>query len=54
MSSFANLSRRLYMIEYRAPPARPFLFFPALQTYVEALAFAGLADHAGPVVRGSE
>jgi hypothetical protein len=29
---------------------RPFLFFPSLQTYEEALAFAGLTDHEGPVL----
>jgi hypothetical protein len=40
------------MLEAMEPDAtfgRPFLFFPSLQTYEEALAFAGLADHDGPV-----
>lgn len=53
MSSSASLSRRLRVVEDRALPldqGKPFLFFPALQTYTEALAFAGLVDQAGPVV----
>ena len=28
----------------------PFLFFACRQTYGEALAFAGLTDHDGPVL----
>jgi hypothetical protein len=28
----------------------PFLFVPGLQTYDQALAFAGLAEHAGPLL----
>lgn len=51
MSSSAN-QRRLKALE-RVEPAedhgRPFLFFPQRQTYEEALTFAGLVDHEGPV-----
>lgn len=47
-----RLHKRLDALE-RAEPAvdhgRPFLFFPERQTFEEALAFAGLDDHDGPV-----
>jgi hypothetical protein len=52
VSSSTSLSRRLAVLELADPTpeqGRPFLFFSSLQTYQEALAFAGLADHDGPV-----
>lgn len=47
-----GIDRRLRRLEGQLPAEcrrRPFLFFPGLQTYEEALEFAGLADHDGPV-----
>jgi hypothetical protein len=50
--SSASRWRRVEALEWAEPAGdrgRPFLFFPSLQTYEEALAFAGLTDHEGPV-----
>ena len=51
LSTSANLKRlkALERVEPVEDHGRPFLFFPQRQTYEEALAFAGLVDHVGPV-----
>lgn len=51
LSTSANLKRlkALERVEPVEDHGRPFLFFPQRQTYEEALAFAGLVDHEGPV-----
>ena len=46
------MGRRVKSLEAAQPAddhGRPFLFFPQRQTYEEALAYAGLVDHDGPV-----
>ena len=51
LSTSANL-KRLRALECGEPVedhGRPFLFFEGRQTYDEALAFARLTDHPGPV-----
>ena len=51
LSTSAN-QRRLKALEGVEPVedhGRPFLFFEGRQTYDEALAFAGLTDHPGPM-----
>ena len=53
MVQMSRLDRRVAALEAGEPSVdlgMPFLWFPKSQTYDEARADAGLADHHGPVV----
>jgi hypothetical protein len=50
--TFANRLKRIAALEQAEPDTergRPYLYFRGRQTQEEALAFAGLTDHQGPV-----